>query len=102
MFFMSRTQSRESAAGNCVALGAFLFFAERGPRETVLEDRGCRGLLVLPWSVSLMAVAAEGLSWYPLWPSGCTLRPVSPGQGGPLKPQAAVGVAMGAPDQQGP
>ena len=68
---MSRTQSRESATGNCVALGAFLFFAERGPGETVLEDRGCRGLLVLPWSVSLMAVVAEGLSWYPLWPSGC-------------------------------
>lgn len=78
MFFMSSTQSKESATGYCMVLGAFLFFAERGPRETVLEDWGCRRVLVLPWSVSVMAVLAEGLSWYPLWPSGCTPPPSRP------------------------
>lgn len=78
MFFMSRTQSGESTTGYYVALGAFLFFAERGPRETVLEDRVCCGLLVLPWSGSLMAVLAEGLSWYPLWSSGCAPPPSHP------------------------
>lgn len=54
---MSSTQSK-SATGYCMVLGAFLFFAERGPKETVLEDWGCRRVLVLPWSVSVMAVLA--------------------------------------------
>ena len=43
MSFMSGTQSKESIVGHPVALGAFLFFEERGRRETVLGDQGCRG-----------------------------------------------------------
>lgn len=61
-----------------MALGACLFFEERGPRETVLGDQGCRGLAALAWSVSLMAVVAEGLRWHPLWPLGCAPPPRLP------------------------
>lgn len=95
MSFVSRTQSRESVAGQPVALGAFSF-AERDPWETVLGDQGCRGLGSAGSQCFPDGCGGRGT---PLMssvaPQAVSFLPASPGR--VWTSRAMVAVTLGAP-----